>query len=474
MRAHTLLALPALIAVVSAAVGSSVGIGCSSAGSGTKGSDERLAETSDARELAAKALVEHTKDAPGQRVLVRNATIMTATGAPIVGGHVLFDKGRIVSVGAGEPANSAGAHVINARGHYVTPGLIDTHSHLGVYPSPRLHAHSDGNEASAPATAGVWAEHSFWPQDPGLEDAVAGGVTTIQVLPGSANLIGGRGVTLHMVPRRGARAMRFPDAPDAVKMACGENPKRVYGEGRKSSPMTRMANLYEQRRAFIAAREYRAELRKKGSDVPQDPGKDTLVRLLDGKALAHVHCYRADDILGFLQLAEEFGFAVRSFHHALEAYKVRDILAAKNVAVSTWADWYGWKIEMYDGIPENAALVHDAGARAIIHSDSALDIQRLNQETAKAYHSGKRAGLKLSENDALRWVTANPAWALGIDAEVGTLEAGKRADIVIWDKHPFSVYSKARWVFVDGRLRFDRDRRGLPWSDYELGQDVQP
>jgi len=262
-----------------------------------------------------------------------------------------------------------------------------------------------------------------------------------------------------------------------------------------------MGNVAGHRAAFLAAQRYqddwwryaeslakaRAE-RPAGEeetaliDLPVPPARDlqmeTLAGVLRGEVLAQVHCYQADDMLSFLQVADEFGFSVRSFHHAVEAYKIRDILAAKETASSVWYDWWGFKMEAYDGIPENAALLQVAGARPIIHSDSPEGIQRLNQEAGKAYHAGLRAGLSLTEDQALRWVTANPAWALGIDQEVGTLEVGKKADVVIWNAHPFSVYASALLVFVDGHEQYNVSkagyRTGNPWSDFELGQEQSP
>jgi hypothetical protein len=202
----------------------------------------------------------------------------------------------------------------------------------------------------------------------------------------------------------------------------------------------------------------------------RDPGLETLIAAMEGRVLVHVHCYRADDMMNMLALADEMGFRVRSFHHAIEAYKIRDILAARQIAVSTWADWWGFKMEAYDGIPENAALISQDGGRSIIHSDSDEGIQRLNQEASKALASGLKAGLKVSDEDAIRWVTINPAWALGIDHRVGSLEPGKDADVVLWDKHPLSVYAKAEKVWIDGALVYER---GMPrWSDFEVGQDL--
>jgi imidazolonepropionase-like amidohydrolase len=441
------------------------------AGETTGRAAKRLAEI----EAKAHAEVEPRPDNTSPTVVVKGGTVMTAAGSVHAPGYIIFEAGWIKAIGDGDPGPVPGAQVVDATEMFVTPGIIDTHSHLGVYGAPALSAHREGNEATAPTTPGVWSEHSFWPQDPAIETAVAGGVTTVQVLPGSANLIGGRSVTLHLVPQRGSRAMRFPGAPEGIKMACGENPKRYYG-GKGQAPSTRMGNLRGQREAFVKARAWLDKLDRAedATDPGRDPELETLALLLEGKLLAQVHCYRADDMLSFLQLAEEFGFRVRSFHHALEAYKIRDVLAAREVSVSTWADWWGFKLEAWDGIPENAALVHAAGGRTVIHSDSPIGIQRLNQEAAKAYHAGLRMGLPLTEDDALRWITANPAWTLGIDHEVGTLEVGKRADIVVWDHHPFSVYAAARRVYIDGVLRHEKGNHAPPWSDYLLGRDVEP
>ncbi len=443
-------------------------------------------ESLDVLDARGKIEVEARPSAEAQTLTLVGGTVMTAAGQVYEPGWLILEDGRILAVGPGEPEQTVGA-VLDVSGRFVTPGLIDTHSHMGVYPAPEASAHSDGNEASSPVTAGVWAEHSFWPQDPKLETAVAGGVTTIQVLPGSANLIGGRGVTLHMVPAVGARAMRFPGAPDGLKMACGENPKRVYGQG--GAPSTRMGNLRGQREAFAQAQAFLEDWKDyedehadwaeaQDGDEPQPPARDlkleTLAGAIQGEILVHVHCYRADDMLSILQLSEEFGFEVRSFHHALEAYKIADVLAERGVAVSTWADWWGFKMEAYDGIPYNLAMTQAAGGRAIVHSDSSVDVQRLNQEAAKGLRYGRESGLEITDDQALRWITWNPAWALGVEAEVGSLEPGKRADLVIWDGHPFSVYSHADQVFVDGVLRYDRQRppKG-PWSDFELGQDLE-
>lgn len=405
-------------------------------------------------------------------VFIRNATVMTAAGPELRNASVSIRDGKIVAVGPDLTA-PADATLIDGTGKFVTPGLIDSHSHLGVYAAPGTFAESDGNEATNPVTAEVWAEHSFWPQDPQIPLAIAGGVTVIQVLPGSANLIGGRSVTIRLVPARTVQEMKFPGAPYGLKMACGENPKRVY---QSKGPSTRMGNVAGYRRAWIEAARYRQRWDKwlsnrRGDPPERDLRLESLAEVLRGHILVHNHCYRADEMAVMLDIAREFGYRIRSFHHVVEGYKVADLLAAAGTAASVWSDWWGFKMESFDGIPENAALIQQAGARPIIHSDSPEGIQRLNQEAAKAMYSGIRAGIPITREQAIRWITANPAWALGIDSLTGTLEPGKQADVVVWSGDPFSVYSRAEQVFNDGWLVYDRnDPARQPQTDFNLGQ----
>jgi imidazolonepropionase-like amidohydrolase len=404
-------------------------------------------------------------------VLIRNATILTAAGKELTNAAILFANGRIVSIGR-DTTPPPGAKVVDGTGKFVTPGLIDTHSHIGVYAAPGTPGLSDGNERTAPVTAQVWAEHSFWPQDPNIPLAIAGGVTVIQALPGSANLIGGRSATLRLIPARTVQEMKYPGAPYGLKMACGENPKRVHEE---KGPATRMANVAGYRAAFAEAEKYRREwdtyLQKPGDEIPErDLNLETLADVLRGKILVQNHCYRADEMAQMMDLGREFGFRIRSFHHAVEAYKIADLLARDSVASSVWFDWWGFKMESLDGIPENAALLQQAGARAIIHSDSPDGIQRLNQDAARAMYAGRHAGIEISRNQAIRWITANPAWALGIDSTTGTLEPGKAADVVVWSGDPFSVYSKAERVYNAGWLVFDRNDPERQYrTDFNLG-----
>ncbi|MBT8072050.1 MAG: amidohydrolase [Gammaproteobacteria bacterium] len=416
---------------------------------------------------------------PSEPTLITNATILTGTGERLENAALLIADGKVSFVGEGQAP--AGVTTVDASGRWVTPGLIDVHSHLGVYASPGVKAHSDGNEMTNPATPNVWAEHSVWPQDPGFARALAGGVTTLQVLPGSGNLIGGRGVTLKNVYSNSYQGMKFPGAPHGMKMACGENPKRVYGE-RRQAPMTRMGNVAAYRAQWIDAQKYIddwAEYEQKLTDGKEDakaPKRDlkmeTLAAAIKGEILVHMHCYRADEMLTILDMADEFGYKVGTFHHGVEAYKIADKLAQEGVCGALWADWWGFKMEAYDGIQENIAIVdRPQGSCAIVHSDSGEGIQRLNQEAAKAMASGNRAGMDIAPEHAIRWITSNAAKSLGIDERTGSLEAGKMADVVIWSGNPFSVYAKASHVFIDGALVYDRDNPELqPVSDFELGQ----
>ena len=403
--------------------------------------------------------------------LLQGATVLTGTGERLDNADVLIADGKIVAVGVGLTAD--GADIVDASGKWVTPGVIDVHSHLGVYPSPGTQSHSDGNEVTGPVTAEVWAEHSVWPHDPGFVTALAGGVTSMQVLPGSANLIGGRGVTLKNVPGRNVMDMKFPGAPHGMKMACGENPKRVYG-GRGQSPMTRMGNVAGYRQAWIDAADYRDKMEAaeagKGEAPKRDLRLETLAGVLDGEILVHNHCYRADEMSVMIDIAKEFGYTIAAFHHAVEAYKIGDLLAESDTCAAMWADWWGFKMEAYDGIRENAAIVDKAGACAIIHSDSGIGIQRLNQETAKVMGAAARVGVDISPEHAIQWITKNPAKALGVQDVVGTLEAGKMADVVMWSGNPFSVYARAEQVFIDGALAYDRDDPSVnPVTDFSLG-----
>jgi len=406
------------------------------------------------------------------------ATVLTGTGAEIPDAVVLVRGGVVEAVGA-KLALPDGYAAVDGRGKWVTPGIIDAHSHLGVYPSPATPSHDDGNEAVAPNTAEVWAEHSVWPQDPKFRLARAGGVTSLMILPGSANLFGGRSVTLKNVPAVTVQGMKFPHAPYGLKMACGENPKRVYGaKGR--SPATRMGNVAGYRKAWIDAAEYARKWEKwekdgRAGDPPKrDLQLETLAGVLRGEILVQNHCYRADEMVVMIDVAREFGYRIRAFHHANEAFKIAPLLAKEDICVATWANSWGAKMESLDGIEENAPMIDAAGGCAIIHSDDGLLIQRLNQEAGIAMTAANHAGLSIPRGEAIKWITANPARAMGIADRVGTLEPGKMADVVLWSADPFSVYALAERVWIDGVPVWDRaDPRYQAPSDFLLGQPGQ-
>jgi imidazolonepropionase-like amidohydrolase len=386
----------------------------------------------------------------GVPTAIRGVTIFDGEGGRIDNGVIFFSGGKISSIGGPETPIPADISVFDGTGKWVTPGIIDVHSHLGDYPSPGVDAHSDGNEITGPVRPEVWAEHSVWPQDPGFSRALAnGGVTALQILPGSANLFGGRSVTLKNVYARTVQGMKFPQAPYGLKMACGENPKRVYGS-RNQMPGTRMGNMALNRQTWAKAVEYRKKIEK--GDTPRDLAMETLSGVLAGEILVHNHCYRADEMAQVIDMAKEFGYKVSTFHHAVESYKIADLLKENGICSAMWADWWGFKMESYDAVNENIPMVHGAGACAIVHSDDAN-------------------GIQIADETAWTWLSYNPAKALGIADKTGSLKPGKMADLVLWNGNPLSVYTRPEKVWIDGALMYDAsDPKRRPVSDFELGQ----
>ena len=417
---------------------------------------------------------------PPTNTIFRNANIYDGEGNELIDTDLIIKDGKVVAIGVDLPSSSD-LKEIDATDKWITPGIIDIHSHMGVYPAPSVKTSSDGNEATSPVTAEVWAEHSIWVQDPQYALALKGGVTTFHVLPGSANLIGGRGVTAKNLQRNTINSMKFPNAPHSLKMACGENPKRVYGN-RGQMPSTRMGNAAGYRKSWIKAESYLSKLdeyeakSEEAKELSYKPTRDleleTLAGVLRDEILVHNHCYRADEMATMIEIAKEFNYKITAFHHAVEAYKIADLLAENNICAALWADWWGFKHEAYDMVQANIAIVDQARngtGCAIVHSDDEIGIQHLNVEAAKALSAGIKAGYDISKARAMNWITSNPAKAAGIYDQTGSLKVGKNADVVLWSKNPFSIYALAEKVYIDGAIAFDRSAGLEPSSDFDVG-----
>ena len=417
---------------------------------------------------------------PPTNTIFRNANIYDGEGNELIDTDLIIKDGKVVAIGVDLPSSND-LKEIDATDKWITPGIIDIHSHMGVYPAPSVKTSSDGNEATSPVTAEVWAEHSIWVQDPQYALALKGGVTTFHVLPGSANLIGGRGVTAKNLQRNTINSMKFPNAPHSLKMACGENPKRVYGN-RGQMPSTRMGNAAGYRKSWIKAESYLSKLdeyeakSEEAKELSYKPTRDleleTLAGVLRDEILVHNHCYRADEMATMIEIAKEFNYKITAFHHAVEAYKIADLLAENNICAALWADWWGFKHEAYDMVQANIAIVDQARngtGCAIVHSDDEIGIQHLNVEAAKALSAGIKAGYDISKARAMNWITSNPAKAAGIYDQTGSLKVGKNADVVLWSKNPFSIYALAEKVYIDGAIAFDRSAGLEPSSDFDVG-----
>jgi imidazolonepropionase-like amidohydrolase len=398
-------------------------------------------------------------------VVIKNATVMTVTHGNIKNGSIYIKDGKIAAVG--ESVNApASATVIDAGGKYLTPGVVDCHSHIAL--------DDDVNEATSPVTPHMMMKDAFDYQDKAIYRALAGGVTTSLLLHGSANMIGGQAIVIKHKYGDTRDAMLFPNAPGSIKFASGENPKRVYGS-RDQLPSTRMGNFEVQREALIQAQDYirewdsyndKVKRGDKDASMPKHDLKlEALAEVLHGKLMVQIHCYRADEMLTEMTMAKEFGYNLRAFHHALEAYKIADQLAANNVGIATFADWWGYKQEAWDAIPWNAVMAMRKGVRVAIKSDSEDYTRRLNQEAAKTMRYGGA-----TEEEALRMITLNAAWIIGVDDRVGSIDVGKDADIVIWDGYPLSTTGVPEKVLIDGAIYFDRTQPGLGTTHYKEGE----
>jgi imidazolonepropionase-like amidohydrolase len=398
-----------------------------------------------------------TATAQPSETLIRNATILTVSHGTLQNSDLLIRNGKIAALGQNLKASPT-ARVMDATGKYVMPGIIDCHSHSMV---------DAINELTYAVTSMVRISDVLNPTDIDLYRELAGGVTTLNILHGSGNAIGGQNTVVKIKYGRAVEEFIFPGAPPGIKFALGENPKRTNftppaGQPRRY-PATRMGVEEVIRDAFTRARDYRRmweeyrEAQRRGAKNLIPPRRDLqlepLVEILEGKRLVHAHCYRADEILMLISLADEFGFKIRTFQHALEAYKVAPEIARHGAGASIFIDQWGYKIEAYDAIPYNAAILTRAGVNTSVNSDSNERARRLNIEAAKAMKYGD-----LSEEEALKLITMNPAWQLGIQERVGSIDVGKDADVAIWSGHPLSVYSRVETTLIDGEIFFDRQQ----------------
>jgi len=396
----------------------------------------------------------------GPPIVIRNATVLTVTKGRFQG-SILVRDGKIVEAGP-KVAIPSDAIVVDAGGQYVMPGIIDPHSHIAA---------ESTNEGSISVSSMVSMEDVLNPEDIAIYRALAGGVTTIAVMHGSANAVGGQCSVIKLRWGHSARELLFDEAPPILKFAMGENPKRRgstpsllpgISSQQPRYPASRMGVEDVMRQAFVEAAAYREawkqyEAKRQRGEQVLPPRRDLklepLAEVLEGRRLAHVHCYRADEILAVLRLAQEFKFKIAALIHVLEGYKVAREIAEAGAGASTFTDWWAYKMEAYDAIPYNAALMLRKGVLVSLNSDSAELMRHLNQEAAKTIKYGG-----LSEDEALALITINPAKQLGIDKRVGSIEPGKDADLVIFDKHPLSNYAKVLRVMIDGEFYFDRDR----------------
>lgn len=417
------------------------------------------------------------KRTPSGPVVVTGATILDGFGSRLDHAEILIADGKIRAIGQHVP-RPPDAAIIDAQGKWITPGIIDVHTHLGVYTLPQtsLDAEaSDVTELRDPNAADTWIEHAVRSVDPGFGRALAAGVTTLQILPGSSALFGGRSVIVHPIAAPTIAAMKFPNAPQGLKMACGASPKEEFAGRHQLN--SRQGEIAQMREAFLEAREWRREEEHRSPRGQHGPPDDdlkeqTLALVLAGKMPVHVHCYRSDDMARMIDLSHEFGFHISAFHHATEAYKIAPLLAANGICVAAWPDWWGFKPEAEDAIRENIALVDAAGGCAMVHSDIPVLGEHLNLEAAKAAAAGRRMGLALAPEHVIEWLTRNPARAIGLDDRIGRLAPGFNADVVIWSGDPFSIYSHPEKVFIDGALQFDSSRPQAP-SDFELGRSIR-
>ena len=416
------------------------------------------------------------KAPPPDDMLLRGATILDGAGARIENGDVLVRGGKVAAIGQG--LANPGVREVDAKGRWITPGVIDVHSHDGTYVLPLTTIDSeagDVSEVSNPNVADTWIETAVNPQDMAFDRALTNGVTTIQILPGSTPIFAGRSVVVKPIRAATVAAMKATGGIQGFKMACGENPKQWGADDDNEGPTSRQGVIAYMRQAFLDAQAYKRAWERHragtGAAPERDLKREALAGILSGDIRVNFQCYRANDISSVLSVAREFGFRIGAIHHATEAYKIPELLRASGTCAAVWADWWGFKMEALDAVRAEAPLLERAGACVMMHSDSPADGQRLNITAAKAAAAGRRVGIDIPPEQMIRWTTSNPARLLGLDKRVGTIAPGYQADMVLWSGNPFSIYTKADLVLIDGAVAYDRSKPpSVPVSDFELGR----
>jgi imidazolonepropionase-like amidohydrolase len=415
--------------------------------------------------LAAFALLTAARaPAADHAVVIKGATVLTMAGSTIEDGTVVIENGKIAAVGK-EVAAPAGAEVIEARGEYVLPGLVDPHSHLGVYSLPALESNADGNEMTGDIEAQVRSEDAINTDDPEIARAVSGGVTTVQILPGSGNNIGGWATIVNLNGGQTLDEIKFHDAPPSMKWAWGENPKREYG-AKGQAPSTLMGEAAVVRQKLLDAQNYVAKWKawedggKKGAPPERNLQLEALAQVLAGKVRLNIHSYQVNHFDALFRIADEFHFQIAALHHALDAYMIAPEIARRHIGVVTFADAWGFKVEGWDAIPQNAYLLWKQGVLVSLHTDNpVIEERNYIEQAAIINHYG------MPDEAALETVTINPAKILAIDSRVGSIEAGKDANLAVWTGHPLELTSKVDRVFIDGKLVYSQKEGFLPWKN---------
>lgn len=393
-----------------------------------------------------------------QDLALKGGTVLTITQGVIPNGTVLIQNGKIAAFGK-DITIPSGVRVIDCNGKFIMPGIIDSHTHIAL-------SSGDINEMTDPVTPQVWMKEALYPEDYKILTTLAGGVTTVKTMHGSANVIGGVNVTIKLKYNALPEEMIVKGVRQQLKLALGENPKRFYGQEKGRMPSTRMGNAYIMRQAFIQAQEYKVlwdeyEKKKKAGNKDLKPPKkdlkmETLKMALEKKLTLDCHTYRADEIVWVINFCEEFGLDLLQLSHCVDGYKVADILAEAGVSFGGWVDWWGFKEEAYDGCPYGFKIMFDSGVNIVINSDSADEGRHLFRNAAKVIKYND-----IPEEEVLKMITLNPARSLELEDRIGSIEVGKDGDIAVFEKHPLDSTTKCLMTIVEGKIYFDYDKHSV-------------